>query len=97
MGLRTATEITEKTAGEEIGRAFDFGELQAGETITTIDLLTVEPGGELAVSAGTITGPTVQFKLTGGVYGSVYRVHCRVLTSLAQVLEAGGLVRIGAL
>lgn len=105
MGVKTAREIFFKTPEEQVIKGFDFNndDLADGETITTVNTTTVtfedtdpsDPNDLIVNSTSVVGGTTVQCELRKGIAGRTYAVKVRVTTSLAQILEAVGRIRVG--
>jgi hypothetical protein len=87
----------EKTAYEEIYRYRDFAPwLAAGETLTTVAVLSTEKGtgtdvsADMIASAGTYGTPATKAKFTlkAGVAGTTYIIKVQVTTSGGQKFES---------
>lgn len=98
MGVKTASEIFLKTPEEEVKKNFDFSgdDLATGEVLSSVNSVTVDPPGELVATSPQITGNKVEVLITAGLDGKQYKVHCKVTTSLGQILEGCGRVKVGA-
>ena len=68
----------------------DFGGLmRTGETISAVSSVTSTPSG-LTVGATSISGQTVQVRLSSGTTATEYLITCRVTTSVSDTLELEG-------
>lgn len=90
MSLQTL----EKQPSESRLYDFDFSaNLVDGETISTISSLTSTPTG-LTVGSSVIDGGKVQVRLSAGTTQTLYKLTCRITTSLSNILELDGYLRV---
>ena len=97
LDIRTATERHDKTPNEVKVFNFDFSEhFVSPELIASISAQTVAPSGEVVIdsSSFSLTAPTAQVVLSGGVSGTSYRVTLRVVTTENQTISGVGIVRV---
>lgn len=89
-----APEVLEKTPWEEVVFGFELkSRLYPGETLTSIDSLTIAPSGEVLIIAQSIEETRVIVKFSSGTAGARYHVAGKVVTSL-QRLEFCGDLRV---
>lgn len=81
--------------GRKMGFEFrNTAEIRAGETISSIDSLDVDPSGP-SFGVGIISGTKVIARFNGPfTVGTQYRVSCTILTSDGNPVTASGKVRI---
>lgn len=86
-----APERNLKQPAEDLLFAFDFSALlEVGETLATVIGVTATPSGELTIETGSINGPTVEVRISGGVDGRDYKVECQVTTNMVNTRELDG-------
>jgi hypothetical protein len=75
--------------------SIDFSELLvSGEALSSISTgPTALPSG-LTVGSGTISGTTVQFRVSSGTDGTAYSIHTVVATDQSNTLEGDGLLLV---
>lgn len=90
----TASQSIEKQSGEKILISMDFvNRLTADETLSS-PTVTVEGGSELLVTNTAISSTKVTCFINAGTAGKTYRLTFNVNTSLGQILQGDGLVKI---
>lgn len=65
----------------------NFPELQAGQTLSSVQTYSRLPASSLTLNSATISGTVVQLDVSGGTDGVTYVVLVRVVTSGGQVLQ----------
>lgn len=94
MGIPTI----QKVPGES--RLFWFqcaARLASGETVTAVNSITITPVSEdtpLTSSGVTVSGTTIQFRLTGGEKNTRYTVEISYNTSLSNIRIGSGYVQV---
>ena len=92
MGFRQAPEVLLKTVYDVLRWQMDFAaDLSDGETIASIDTITISPGGgnpHLVLDSSAFSGSLVQMVFSKGVLDTAYEVVVRVVTSAGQKIEA---------
>jgi len=96
MPLESNT-IIEKRSIEKLLVAMDFGSwLSSGETIISCDSINIDGNSESIVTAGspTISGSRVIFFVESGLTGNRYTIKVNITTSIGQILEGTGALRV---
>lgn len=89
-------QTLEKQPSESRLYDFDFSSnMSVSETISSVDVLTSTPTG-LTVGSSVVSGQLVQVRLSAGTDGQVYKLTCRITTSLSNILELDGQLRVKA-
>ena len=94
----TANEQLIKTENESRLFSMDFVNLlKSGETISTINYLgqyNKEGLSDLAVGIPAVVGSEILFTIGGGTNNKRYRIIARITTSLGNILEGFGVLKI---
>lgn len=74
---------------------FEFAaNLVEGETIASVDSVTVAPSGLTLNGPASFAGTKAFQRIEGGLDGTVYKVTIRITTSAGNVLEGEGNLRV---
>lgn len=92
--MPSSSIVIKKKAGEKLAVGMDFGSwMQEGETISTINSVTVDQCGSPADPTFTnqvISGTNVNFFVEGGEAGNRYTVIVNITTSSDEILIGDG-------
>lgn len=99
MACTTAPQYLVKAPSERRYYTMNFANLMStSETISTIRSITSEKRGggisELTISDSGIVGQTVGMWIESGSNFQTYRVEVEISTSLGQILQGDGLLRV---
>ena len=73
----------------------DFSKiLRSGETISTVQSLTVSPSG-LVIGVASISGQKIQFRVSSGTDGIRYLIIAKILSSGGDIISGEGFLNIG--
>lgn len=85
----------EKQPRERISKSVFYTDaLDVGDSIATVDSVTVEPVGELEATPVLVSDDRVRIWTQNGLDGSTYKVTITVTTAFGEILEDELIVRV---
>lgn len=86
-----AVKVLTKQPAESLLFDMDFSDdMLAGDTIASIDSITITPSGTLTKSGEVASGQIAQAMFHDGADGVRYKVRFQVTTTLGETLEGDG-------
>jgi len=98
--VKTAAAALTAAVGEIVKKELDFAgdDVAIGETIASVVSTTVDPTGEVTITATSFTGLVLQLTVNcvAGIADKVYKLTAKITTSNGQTLIGAGTLLVGS-